>query len=118
MRKTGYLLLLLVFLSAGCTQTDQYAATGAIAGGVLGGVIGHNVNRSGRSGKSDKGALVGAVIGGLAGLAIGQQKELEQAGSGDQLIVICPSCDSRVDVSGFPPHSTVQCPHCSSQFTY
>ncbi len=111
----GLVGLMLLF-TPGCTDTQQYAGGGALAGGGIGAIIGN------QTGNRDKGLLIGAAVGALAGTAMGQHKELEKsqnggAGEGQQ-VAICPSCNSRVDVTGFPPHSTVACPNCKSQFTF
>ncbi|MBN2145501.1 MAG: glycine zipper 2TM domain-containing protein [Candidatus Aureabacteria bacterium] len=115
MKKCIGILLAALFFS-GCSETGQYAGGGAVAGGALGAIIGHNSGRRG-----GEGAVIGAAVGALAGTAIGQQKQIDkmqQGGTGQMQIAVCPSCNSRVDVSGFPPHSTVACPNCKTEFTY
>jgi outer membrane lipoprotein SlyB len=110
---TLFLLASGLLLSAGCTPTQQFAGGGALAGGAAGAIIGN------QSGNRDKGLLIGTVVGALAGAALGQRKELNEGESNaEQQIAICPSCNSRVDVTGFPAHSTVACPNCKSQFTF
>jgi hypothetical protein len=99
---------------SGCSTTQKYAGGGAATGAAAGAIIGH------QSGDRDKGALLGAVVGGLAGTVLGQKKEAEGTSTGgrEQLLIICPNCDSQVDVTGLPSHSKVACPHCKSNFTY
>ena len=113
MKKLLILFVLPLFIVSGCTQTEQYTVGGALAGSAAGAIIGHQ-----HRDRDGKGALIGAAIGALAGTAIGKSQEVESLKKGEQIIVICPSCNSRVDVTGFPPHSTVECPNCKSQFTY
>lgn len=117
MKKIFALLILPAFLYSGCTETQQYGAGGAAMGAAAGAIIG---NQSG-AGARDKGALIGAIIGGLGGTALGQKKEMDSQrpqGGSQQVIAVCPSCNSKVDVTGFPAHSTVECPNCHSKFTY
>ena len=118
MKKILLGLILPGFLLSGCTDTQQFAGGGALLGAAAGGVIGHQHSR----GRRDKGVLIGAAVGALAGTAIGQAKELNKARSGngnqEQVIAICPSCDSRVDVTGYPSGSTIQCPNCKSHFKF
>jgi hypothetical protein len=115
----NFILMLIIpaFLYSGCTQTQQMGAGGAALGAATGAIIG---NQSG-AGARDKGVLIGAIVGGLAGTALGQKKEIDGTRSGggsQQVVAVCPSCNSKVDVTGFPAHSTVECPNCRSKFTY
>ena len=108
------LLLPLISLHLGCTQNEQFAVGGVAAGSAVGAIIGHQHSSSHR----DKGVLIGAAVGAIAGIAVGQAKELERVKNGEQLIAVCPSCESKVDVTDLPMHSTVECPGCRTKFTY
>ena len=118
MKKWILMLILPTFIYSGCTDTQQGAGGGALLGAAAGAIIGNQHSSSHR----DKGVLIGAAVGALAGTAIGQASDMKKAQSGggasEQVIAICPSCDSRVDVSDFPAGSTVQCPNCRSQFKF
>ena len=118
MKKWLLMVILPTFLYTGCTDTQQGAGGGALLGAAAGAIIGNQHSSSHR----DKGVLIGAAVGALAGTAIGQASDMKKSQSGrsapEQVIAICPSCDSRVDVSDFPAGSTVQCPNCRSQFKF
>lgn len=81
MRRKGLLavLLLVVFVLAGCTTTQKGAATGAVIGGGLGAIIGH------QSGETAAGAGIGAAAGAIGGVIIGEQLDTK----------FCPSCGRR-----------------------
>ncbi|EKD26349.1 MAG: hypothetical protein ACD_79C01243G0006 [uncultured bacterium] len=105
-----------IMVFSGCT-TGNYVAGGAVAGGAIGSVVGsqHGVTHGAQ------GALIGAAVGALAGGIIASEEQRESAvypKARETLIVICPTCESRIDVSDFPNHSTVACPNCSTHFTY
>ena len=104
------LVMVATLMVSGCTTTQKYAGGGAVAGSALGAGIAHNDRGSG--------ALVGAAVGALAGTVLGQHQELKDSRAPVQKVVVCPSCNSRVDVSGFPKHATVACPNCKSHFTF
>lgn len=118
MKKLLLMVILPTFLYTGCTDTQKGAGGGALLGAAAGAIIGNQHSSSHR----DKGVLIGAAVGALAGTAVGQASDMKKAqngGSGSQqVIAVCPSCDSRVDVTDFPAGSTVQCPNCKSQFKF
>lgn len=105
------LVMMLPFFSA-CTTGQQYSAGGAAIGAAAGGIIG-NQHRD----RSGKGALIGAAVGALAGAAIGNSKENAEPAETKERIVVCPSCNTQVNVTHFPSHATVQCPICKSKFS-
>lgn len=100
-------LALSLGLLCGCTQTEKGATTGALAGGAIGGIIGH------QSGETGAGAAIGAAGGAVLGGLIGHSQE-EKAES-RQHVQVCPQ-GHEVDVSSFPPGSSVRCPICNSTF--
>jgi surface antigen len=106
-------LSLSALVLSGCTQTEEGAAGGALAGGALGGIIGH------QSGETGAGAAIGAVGGGLIGAAIGHSNEERSSGShggGHSAIQLCPE-GHEVDVTGYGPGALVRCPIDNSTFT-
>lgn len=83
MRSTQALLVLAIFILAGCTTTQKGAAIGAGTGAVIGGIIGH------QSGEGPTGAAIGAAAGGLGGALIGEQMDSK----------FCPVCGKRFTAS-------------------
>ena len=104
-------LSLSALVLSGCTQTEEGATGGALAGGALGGIIGH------QSGETGAGAAIGAAGGALIGAAIGHSNEERASGShGHSDVQLCPE-GHEVDVTGYGPGSLVRCPIDNSTFT-
>lgn len=101
------LVVTLGLLSYGCTQTEQGATGGALAGGALGGIIGH------QSGETGAGAAIGAAGGAVVGGLIGHSQEEKAAQR--STIQLCPQ-GHEVDVSNYGPGSSVRCPIDNSTF--
>lgn len=117
-RKMG--LLVLVFglfvsvISSGCLSQSQTkgAGAGAVAGGILGAVIGH------QSGHTGEGAALGAALGAATGTVVAPNHPTQAAAvPQQQVIVVCPNCKNKVDVSGLPANTRVRCPNCDQVFT-
>ena len=115
MKKVWLMLLVfaLVPLCCGCTKTEQGMGAGAAIGGIAGGIIGNQSHHAG------EGAAIGAGLGVIAGGLIGKGMEDQEAArpAAASVIVTCPSCATRVDVTGFPRGSQVRCPKCGAIFT-
>lgn len=96
-------------LSCGCTQTEEGATGGALAGGAIGGIVGH------QSGHTGEGAAIGAAGGAILGGLIGHSQEERASGEGRRTVQLCPQ-GHEVDVSGYGPGSSVRCPIDNSTF--
>jgi len=76
MKKTFSLVVLALFVAAGCTTAQKGAGVGAVAGSVIGGVIGN------QSGRGAAGAGIGAAVGAAGGALIGEKMDKK----------FCPLC--------------------------
>ena len=76
MTKTGFLIIIAVFLMTGCTTTEQGATIGGLGGATLGGIIGH------QSGHDITGAAIGGAVGTVGGLVVGEHMKKK----------FCPVC--------------------------
>ena len=97
------------FIASGCTQTEEGATGGALAGGAIGGIIGH------QSGHTGEGAAIGAAGGAVLGGLIGHSQEHAEE-SDSHRVQLCPQ-GHEVDVSGYGPGAQVRCPIDNSIFT-
>lgn len=102
-------------VSSGCLSDSQTkgAGAGAVAGGILGAVIGH------QSGHTGEGAALGAALGAATGTIVAPNNPNQPAAAAptQQVIVMCPNCKEKVDVSGLPANTRVRCPRCEQVFT-
>jgi hypothetical protein len=87
MRYAAFILLVGMFVIAGCTATQKGATVGAAAGAGLGAIIGH------QSGHGGQGALIGAGAGALGGALIADAVDKKN----ESVTKFCPQCGRRFD---------------------
>jgi len=79
---------LIAVIAAGCTTTQQGAATGGLAGATLGGIIGH------QTGDGVKGAAIGGAVGTVGGMLVGDKLDKKFCPVGGEVykegVVYCP----------------------------
>ena len=74
--KNAGLLIAIVVLLAGCTETQKAAGIGGLGGATIGGIIGHQTDNG------VAGAAIGGVVGTVGGMIVGEKMEKK----------FCPVC--------------------------